>query len=244
MKTILNCLSVGLFLTVAPFASATTANFTIDGSSAGSFGNSLCYSSAGTSTACNGSQFLTITAWGLTGSGNTTLQTAALGRYGPGNYGLGVCNQSEGSGCSSPNHEVDNAGSKDFVLFQFSSAINSASVVLNPVCDCYTDSTYYVGVGSVSGKTLAQLGVSVSQDGGKSQQNFALNGVNGATSILLGASILTDSTGVDYFKIGSLTWTTPTNVPEPSSLMSLGLGLGLLTWVGYRRKIATRNSQG
>jgi hypothetical protein len=243
-------------MAIAPLASATTvtANFTLGSSSAGTMGNSLCYNSAGTSTACNGSQFLTITAWGVTGGtgGNTTLQQGALGLYAGTNLGLGVCNQSEGNNCSSPQHEVDNSGHLDFVLFKFNSAINSASVVLNPVCNCgYTDSTYYTATaaGSISGLSLSQLSTAgfsagVNRTGGNSQQNFSLSGVGGTTAILLGADV--DPTaphyGDDYFKIGSLTWTTPTGVPEPGSLTSLGLGLGLLGWFG-RRKITKKSSQ-
>jgi hypothetical protein len=254
MKAVLTCLGLALCLAIAPLASATTVNFTTGTSSDGTMGNSLCYNSAGASTACNGSQFLTVTAWGVTGGagGNTTFASAALGHYAGTNLGLGVCNASEGTGCSAPNHEVDNSGHLDFVLFQFSSAINSASVVLNPVCNCgYTDSTYYTGnlTASISGKSLAQLGTvglnsTASQSGGNSQQNVGIAGISGgATSILIGADIAGPHFGNDYFKIGSLSFTPASNVPEPSSLTSLGAGLGLLTWLA-RRKIAKGTSQG
>lgn len=253
MKAIFICLGLGLCLATAPFASATTVDFTTGSSSDGTMGNSLCYNSAGASTACNGSQFLTVTAWGVTGGagGATTLQQGALGHYAGTNLGLGVCNQSEGTGCSAPNHEVDNSGHLDFVLFQFNTTVNSASVVLNPVCDCgYTDSTYYTGsaTGSISGKSLAQLGTvgfgsASSQSGGNSQQNVGISGISGGvTSILIGADIGGSHFGDDFFKIGSLTYTTGSGVPEPSSLLSLGLGLCLLSWFG-RRRIAKRNSQ-
>ena len=255
MKAIIFCWGLGLGLATAPFAIAATIDFTTGSSSSGSMGNSLCYNSAGASAACNGSQFLTVSAWGLTGGagGNTTLDIAALGHYAGTNLGLGVCNQSEGTGCSAPNHEVDNSGHLDFVLFQFSSAITSASVILNPVCNCgYTDSTYYTGnlSGTIFGKSLAQLSTvgfnsTSSQSGGNSQQNLGIGGIGGGvTSILLGADIAGPHFGQDYFKIGSLTYTPGSSVPEPSSLMSLGIGLGLLTWVGHRRKIAKRTSQG
>jgi PEP-CTERM motif len=253
MKAILICLGAGLLLATAPFASATTVNFTTGTSNDGSMGNSLCYTSAGASTSCGGNQvFLTITAWGITGGsgGDTTFQQGALGNYAGTNLGLGVCNQSEGVGCSSPNHEVDNSGHKDFVLFQFSGPITSASVVLNPVCDCgSTDSTYYTGnlSGSISGKSLSQLsglGLTNTQNrpGGNSQQSFSLSGIagTGVNTILLGASITGSD---DYFKIGSISFTTPgSSVPEPGSLTSLGLGLGLLGWFGKRR-MAKKASQ-
>jgi hypothetical protein len=253
MKAILFSLGVGVLLATAPFAGATTVNFTTGTSNDGTIGNSLCYSSTGTSTACNGSQFLTITAWGVTGSNSTTFQAAALGNYAGTNLGLGVCNASEGVGCQSPNHEVDNSGHFDFVLFQFSSAISAASVTLNPVCDCDTDSTYYTGnlTSSISGKTLAGLNaagltnVQTRSGSFDQQQNFSLTGISssGANTILLGAST---SSSDDYFKIGSLTFTpqpsTQSSVPEPGSLTSLGLGLGLLGWFGKRR-MAKRASQ-
>ncbi|MDP8989245.1 MAG: PEP-CTERM sorting domain-containing protein, partial [Acidobacteriota bacterium] len=146
--------------------------------------------------------------------------------------------------------EVDNSGHMDFVLFQFSSAINSASVVLNPVCNCgYTDSTYYTGnlTGTIAGLSLAQLSSvglysTESQSGGNTQQNVGISGISGGvTSILLGADTAGPHFGSDYFKIGSLTYTTGSSVPEPSSLLSLGGGLGLLAWLS-RRKIAKRTS--
>lgn len=130
-------------------------------------------------------------------------------------------------------------------------SVNSASLVLNPVCNCgYTDSTYYTGnaTGSLSGKSPAQLGAlgfgsPSSQSGGNSQQNVTISGINGGvTSILIGADIGGLHFGHDFFKIGSLTFTTGSSVPEPSSLLSLGLGLCLLGWFG-RSKIA-KGSQG
>ena len=255
MKALLTCLGLGVCLLTAPFASAATIDFTTGSSTDGNENpaNSLCYSAAGASTACNGSQFLTVTAWGVTGGsgGNSTLVQAALGRYAGANLGLGVCNQSEGNGCDAPNHEVDNSGHLDFVLFTFSSAVKSASVVLNPVCDCYTDSTYFVGnaITSISGKTLAGLtsdgfAAGVNTPGGKSQQSLSLTGpAGGETSILVGADVAGSHFGQDFFKIGSITYTTSSSVPEPGSLTSLGLGLGLLGWFG-RRKIAKKYSQG
>jgi PEP-CTERM motif len=255
MKAILICLGAGLLLATAPFAGATTVNFTTGTSSDGTMGNSLCYNSSGASTACNGNQFLTVTAWGVTGgAGNdTTFQQGALGHYAGTNLGLGVCNQIEGVGCSSPQHEVDNSGHLDFVLFTFNSSVNAAQVVLNPVCDCgFTDSTYYTGnlSGSISGKSLSQLGGlglsgPTSQPGGNSQQTVTISGIaGGVNSILIGADVNPNAPhfNQDFFKIGSITYTPGSSVPEPGSLTSLGLGLGLLGWFGKRR-MAKRVSQ-
>ena len=248
MKAIFICLGLGLCLATAPFANATMVDFTTGTSHDGTMGNSLCYNSSGASMNCNGSQFLTVTAWGVTGNGGTTLAAGALGNYAGSNLGLGVCNAVEGNDCSAPNHEVDNSGHLDFVLFQFSSTVTSASVVLNPVCNCgFTDSTFYTGnlTGTISGKSLASLGTvglsgPTSQTGGNSQQNVSITGISGGvTSILIGADINPNAPHYqdDFFKIGSLTYSTGSGVPEPSSLTSLGLGLGLLGWFG-RRKIA------
>ncbi len=195
MKAIFICLGLGLCLTTAPFANATMVDFTTGTSNDGTMGNSLCYNSSGASTACNGSQFLTVTAWGVTGNpnGNTTFQPGALGHYAGSNLGLGVCNAAQGTNCSSPNHEVDNSGHLDFVLFQFSGTVTAASVVLNPVCDCgFTDSTYYTGsaTGTISGKSLATLGTvgfgsaSPARTGGNSQQSVTITGISSGMKYL------------------------------------------------------------
>jgi len=248
MKATLTGLGFVLCFAIAPFASATTVNFTTGSTNAGTMGNSLCYTAGGAATSCNGSQFLMITAWGITGGagGDTTFAQGALGHYAGTDLGLGVCNQDEGVNCNPPNHEVDNSGHDDFVLFQFNTPVSNATVVLNPVCNCgYTDSTYYTGTGSaaISGLSLAQLstvgfGSGTNRNGGNSQQTFTLSG-SGYTSILLGADVAGPHFGDDYFKIGSLTWTTgnePPGTPEPSSVISLGTGLGLLVCWARRKR--------
>lgn len=238
-------LTYTLCLVISALASASTINFTAGSSTTGSIGNSLCYTAAGAAASCNGNQFVTITAWGITGGagGNTTLAEAALGKYAGPNLGLGVCNQNEGTNCSTPNHEVDNSGRLDFILFQFRTMVAAASVVLNPVCNCgYTDSTYYLGTGSaaISGLSLSQLGTvgfgsATNRSGDNSQQSFAFGG-SGVTSILLGADTGGPHFGDDYFKIGSLTYTAGASQPTPEPLSAALVGCGLIGMYLVRRR--------
>jgi hypothetical protein len=175
--------------------------------------------------------------------GNTTLAEAALGKYAGPNLGLGVCNQNEGTNCSTPNHEVDNNGRLDFILFQFKTAVITASVVLNPVCNCgYPDSTYYLGTGSaaISGISLAQLstvgfGSATNRSGGNSEQSFAFGG-SGVTSILLGADIGGPHLGNDYFKIGSLAYSAGASQPKPEPVSVALVGGGLIGMYLIRRR--------
>lgn len=75
---------------------------------------------------------LTVTAWSTTGAGNT-LARARVGHHG--SAGLGVCNATEYSGCGSPQHQVDNIGAQDFVLFQFSLPVDPTTVTIRPYGD-------------------------------------------------------------------------------------------------------------
>ncbi len=85
---------------------------------------------------------LTVTSWATTGSGGA-LQSAQTGWFN--GYGLGVCNRSEGRGCGSPEHQVDNVGARDFILFRFSAAVDPTGVSVNPYGIYDRDASYFVG---------------------------------------------------------------------------------------------------
>ncbi len=81
-------------------------------------------------------------AWSTTG-GNVVFSTATLGQYS--GLGLGVCDSSEIANCGAPQHEVDDNGQYNFVLFTFTTPVTGLSITITPVCNCDTNASYYVG---------------------------------------------------------------------------------------------------
>ena len=157
-------LTSGLSLSAAPV----TFDFTAANSSNAPFGNSLVF------TGSDGVTQLTATAWGVTGSSNTTFQTGQIFEYS--GLGLGACNQDEGLGpsnahCDPPAHQVSNSNGQDFILFQITSGQTFTVTGLDALVTILTagdgahssadtDVTYYLRNGSTSfsGDTLAGLG--------------------------------------------------------------------------------------
>lgn len=225
MKTALILSIFGLGLAHA----STVFDYTTNGFGQGSGTNSVIQT-------VNGE---TVTATAFSVTGNNNFQTATLGEYT--GYGLGVCNQQElaaQGGCGSPQHEIDDNGQNDFVLFQFSAAVTSITITLDPVCNCDTDASYFVGNGlNPSGKTLAQLGTATTSNETTSDtvRTVTLTGLGaGVNSVLFGASVL----GTDnYFKIESLSVTQgSTAAPEPATFGLAGLALIGLGVIGKRRR--------
>jgi hypothetical protein len=228
MRTIVlgMCLSVGLASAPSLRAAPLLFNYTSGtGSTSSSVGNSIVRS--------NGTEIVTATAWDAVGTG--MFAAAALDDYAGTNLGLGVCTLAQLlSNCNPPYHEVNDSGRYDFVLFSFSQPASSVTIVINPVCDCNTDATYYVNTGSPSGKTLLQLGTATNSNETTkdTQRTITISGLGGATSILFGASTSGDD---NFFKIGSLSVTEGT-VPEPATFGLAGIALVGLGLMGRRRK--------
>ena len=217
MKTAIIASCLGLAMGSAVHATPILFSYTTGGLGQGTLADSIVKSASG--------ETVTATAWSLTGNSDTTLQTAALGQYT--GLGLGVCNQVELKGsCGAPQHEVDDNGQFDFVLFTFSSPVTSVSITINPVCNCDTDASYYVGNGiNPLGSTLAALGAATTSDETTKDVTRTINltGLgSGVTSVLFGASILGND---NYFKIQSLSVTEATVTPEPATFGIAGLAL-------------------
>jgi len=232
--------AMGIGLLFAAFSmNAATINFdftTSGGTNAGSgFGNVRTYSSGGLT--------LTATAWSVTGNNNTTFQNSQLGWY-SGN-GLGVCNRNEDTGCDSPEHQVDNYGSYDFVLFQFSLPIDPLTITIRGFgseqgLENDKDVTYFLGnltSGNLTGKTLGDLtanplNLTAFNDSGAVSPNPRTVNIQGgsANAILFGASVASTDRD-DFFKIQSMT---VSNAPEPGTMVLLGGAL--IAFSGYLRR--------
>ncbi len=158
---------------------------------------------------------------------------------------MGVCNDAEAPGCAAPQHQIDNSGQIDYVLFFFNGLVDPLQIRLNVTDSSLPDSDveYYLGtfLGSpnLAGKTLAQLAglgfgaVNVDAPAGNNgDRTVDLAGNSLVNAMLIGARSTSNNDG---FKLKWVTANyTPSNdstVPEPSTylLISSGLvGLGLL----------------
>jgi hypothetical protein len=67
---------------------------------------------------------------GTTTGTNTALSAGNVGSYS--GYGLGLCSTADGANCAgtAPQHEVDNSGSYEFMLFKFSTPVNLGTITL------------------------------------------------------------------------------------------------------------------
>lgn len=214
-------------LAIMGTASAATITFNLTNSSGyGTYGNVLGYSSGGVN--------MTVTSWGLTGNSGTTFQTAATGRW---SGGLGVCDNTEGLSCGSPQHTVDNSGFNNFILFQFSTPVDPLTVSITQY-QSDSDLSYWVGNVSSStsvlvGQTLA--GLSSLGFGSRIDDTAAGSRTISLTSPFVNALLISAKVGEtnDYFKINQLT---VNPVPEPSTYATLGGALLGLALVMARRR--------
>jgi hypothetical protein len=200
----------------------------------GSFENTLIFQNSGI--------VLKATAWAYTfGTKNDALETAALGRW---STGLGVTDQAEGLPAGNPEHQVDNYGPDNWVLFQFSSPMENVSVVINPYGVYDRDVTYWTGNTdssiTLTGKTYSDLsalgfGTLVNDTSVASEYARAVT-ISSATpfTTLLFGTQMGEPTGsnIDRFKIVSIAGTA---VPEPSAFSLLGLGLMAFAFRRSRR---------
>jgi hypothetical protein len=225
-----------LFSLLSSVAGADPVTFSFTGTQGGSTGTGS-YGNTRTFTA--GGVTLWATAWGYTyGSSNDRLESAALGRW---STGLGSCNRAEGTGsnCSSPDeHQVDNVGADDWVLFVFSAPVDITSVRIDPYGTYDRDVSYWTGnVGvpldltGVSYGGLAGLGfgprVDSTADPSSSPRDVAIPPVGTfVNALLFGAQLYSDQD--DFFKITSMTVNTRVSVAEPATLFLLWGGVAVV----------------
>lgn len=158
----------------------------------------------------DGTLTATIRAYSNTNS-NGTFARAQVGRY---SNGLGVCNASEGTGCGSPAHQIDNGSSipnfssVDLVLITFNQAVRVQSVGLTPSgsgtpTPIDSDIRYLIGSASYSD-------------------------LNSSILSLTGPNILNDATNGSIF--GSLL-TNTTTTAALNTLRTATLNTGLINYL-------------
>lgn len=180
------------------------------------------------------------TGWSV--GSNGLIQRASLGRW---DGGLGVINTSNDN-----SHTVDNSGRVDFVVFQFSQAVDLNRILLSAYGD--TDAT--VRYGTVGGVWNANPGLhnaalaslltrapnSFGAPGGNSTAWRNVNASNAAANWwVISAASPNPDRYADYFKIKALDFTASA-VPEPSTWLMMIFGVGMIG-TSLRRKRATRS---
>jgi hypothetical protein len=220
-------LSTAFILCSSVFAE--TWNFTTGNGTGGTTGRTFSSLPAGVT--------VSATAWYVNGS--NLLKAGSLGQYA---QGLGVCNG--GESCTSPEHQVDNKGQLEFVLFQFSQNLTDISFVIDPSPDADAnyaggtpdrDVTYWAGSPTLGANLLTDVNfgtmgtlfsggrktIDNGDGGGALTMNLATTGGIGA--VLFGPR--DGLNGDDFFKISSMSATkylVTSPVPEPSSIALLG----------------------
>jgi len=187
---------------------------------------------------------VTVSAWSR--GGNGIWSPAYLGQFGY--SGLGVTNPNEGNGRGS-RHRVDNIGSNDFVLFQFSETVIPNQVNLRSVVN---DSDISIWASDVttpinldSDTTFSDLfSPRLENNFTRSSRNRTASFNSGGThanSLLISAFYGRGGDNyADEFKIRSLHVDLPTNVPDGGStaLMFLSILVPVFGWrlVGGSKK--------
>lgn len=196
---------------------------------------------------------MTATGWGTTGvphNYNSLLDTAQIWQW---PTGLGVCNRSEGTvggGCSVfSEHQVDNVGDDDYVLFAFDQAVQFDQIIIDPYFTTDRDVSYWIGnVASFDltgldpvaldppGTTAFGDPINVSFGFGNDPVSVNLGGASGNALLFAARADPGNWHDNDYFKIASLE-VTATVIPVPAAVWLFGSGLIGLIGVMRRRKV-------
>lgn len=222
-------LLLALVASMAIPAQAATINFTSDlyNQTGSGFGNVLDYYGDG----------VEVSAWANTGvphGTNNQINTAQIKVW---STGLGSCNQDELANCSDPEHQVDNVGDDDLVLFVFDRVVEFGQIRINPFGEHDRDVSFWVANLStpvdLTGWTSSSLRNGSSAFGTRHNNNngvsdnakwIPLLGLQGNALLFGGKFNSNDSNDNDYFKIEKLTYEEVV-VPVPAAIWLFASGL-------------------
>jgi protocatechuate 3,4-dioxygenase beta subunit len=192
-----------------------TFDFSGNSATDGTNGNSRSYTDALTGVSVTARAF-------SQEKGTNTWQSAWLGAYGG---GLGVTDSSEGSG-SGNTHTVDNVGRNNYIVLQFSQAVEIDKAYLGYVSG---DSDVQVWVGNFA-STLTTMSNAVLSSMSFSEVNTTvgtgarwadLNAGEVSGNIVIIAADTTDTSPEDYFKLDQVAVCAP-NMGTPVAKASIG----------------------
>ena len=158
----------------------------------------------------------------VTNAASDVWQSAFLGSYGG---GLGVTDSSEGNGSGNA-HTIDNVGRNNYIVLQFSQAVELDKAFLGYVVG---DSDLQVWIGNsatpittMSNAVLASMGFSEVNTTTETTARWAdLNAGNVAGNVIIIAADTTDTTPEDYFKLQQLALCAP-DLCAPVAKASIG----------------------
>lgn len=248
IRTSIGLTVVALGLGVCPslFAVSYTWDFTGSAGSNCTGSPTSCSTSAGNSMVFSaspgGGPAIKATAWYLNGS--NTFQKATLGQY---SSGLGVCYP--GENCTQPDHQVDNSGFDEYVLFEFATPVDPSTVHITSTSGADLDASYFLGgtagqnmnLTGLTTASLSGLGFgAINDDLGTASGSRDVSLLSGlppgpVNAILFGAKYGNTD---DFFKIGTMGGSTSSPVPEPSSVILLFTIALLVFKLGRRPKMS------